>query len=265
MDHSSFHDKTAASSTNQKLRLRRMPAIANLKAIFCSKRTSRSVSAVDVTSSTIPAAQIPSALPLPESTMRNRRLAYDLLTGRSHHSASQTSLLVGPSHSPRSSLRSETTSLSEFQYAGPSGSTPSSRGASHEASLQRKTSLSPDPASSPSIQRTPSDKVRKHPQSTNYIDTPPRYTSTSTDRAVKRWRRKHVMIGGQLILPLGMYFDAESETDEPDEPNTPAACNPSTTIAVGARPLLQTCQGFPFDLRRSRPEASRLMDDGTGF
>jgi len=33
----------------------------------------------------------------------------------------------------------------------------------------------------------------------------------------------------------------------------------STTIAVGARPVLYTMQGFPFDLRRSGVEASRLM------
>lgn len=242
-----------------------MPAIANLKAIFGLKKTSRSVSAVDVASSTLPAAQIPSALPLPESTIRNRRLTYDLLTGRSHPTTSQTSILAEPSFTPQSSLRSETTTISEHQYARPSNSASSFPSSRHETDLQRKPSLSSDPTSSSSIQLTPSDKVRKHLQSTNHTSNPPAYTSTSTDRAVKRWRRKHVMIGGQLMSPLDMYFDNENATDEPDEPHNSATSNPSTAIAVGARPLLQTYQGFPFDLRRSRPEASRLIVDGIGF
>jgi hypothetical protein len=33
------------------------------------------------------------------------------------------------------------------------------------------------------------------------------------------------------------------------------------TIAAGARPMLHTAQGFPFDMRRSRVEAGRLRDN----
>lgn len=265
MGQSSFDIKTTASSLKQKLRLRRMPAIADLKAIFRSKRTSRSVSGGDVASSTILAAQIPPVLLLPKSTIENRRLTYDLLTGRSHPTTSQTSILAEPSFTPQSSLRSETITLSEHQYAWPSNSASSFPSSCHETDLQRKPSLSSDPANSPSIQRTPSDKVRKHAKATNHTDNPPAYTSTSTDRTVKRWRRKHVMVGGQLYSGLSSPLDDETPTEQSQHPQTSAPSYPSTTIAAGARPLLQTCQGFPFDLRRSRPEAIRLMDDGTRF
>jgi hypothetical protein len=74
-----------------------------------------------------------------------------------------------------------------------------------------------------------------------------------------RHRRSHAVVQGRLI-PFCV------RCGDPNEIDTSPASLPSSstcakkTIAVGARPVLQTMQGFPFDLRRSRVEAGRLME-----
>lgn len=79
-----------------------------------------------------------------------------------------------------------------------------------------------------------------------------------SDDPTCRHRHSHAVVQGRLI-PFCLRCGDLNEID-----NSPAHLPSSSmcamkTIAVGARPILQTMQGFPFDLRRSRVEAGRLM------
>ena len=74
-----------------------------------------------------------------------------------------------------------------------------------------------------------------------------------------RHRRSHVVVQRRLI-PFCLRCGDPNEIDNSPAPFPSSSTCAGTTIAVGARPVLQTLQGFPFDLRRSRVEAGRLME-----
>lgn len=72
-------------------------------------------------------------------------------------------------------------------------------------------------------------------------------------------RRSHAVVQGRLI-PFCLRSGDPNERDTSPAPLPSSSTCAEKTIAVGARPVLQTMQGFPFDLRRSRVEAGRLME-----
>lgn len=69
------------------------------------------------------------------------------------------------------------------------------------------------------------------------------------------YRRTHAILHGQLIT---VVFPPGRRGSDDKVPETPRNMFADATIAVGARPLLHTAQGFPFDMRRSQVEASRV-------
>ncbi|KAM0701580.1 hypothetical protein Q7P35_010488 [Cladosporium inversicolor] len=74
-----------------------------------------------------------------------------------------------------------------------------------------------------------------------------------------RHRRSHALVQGRWVPFCVRCGDAKKRDDLPAVTPSEVAIA-KTTIGVGARPVLQTMQGFPFDLRRSRVEAGRLME-----
>ncbi|KAM0716407.1 hypothetical protein Q7P37_007852 [Cladosporium fusiforme] len=165
------------------------------------------------------------------------------------------SIVAEPIYTPLQSLRSERTSDSERSYIrGPESVTFHRERRGTSSGNNVTTSRIP---TNSSIQQTPSNIIGKHPQFTDQTDIPKAHESdeSSPDSSL----RKHVVIRGQLMPVFGARVEDKTLTNE--SANSPSFLDSSTTtIAVGARPLLQTCQGFPFDLRSSRPEASRLMN-----
>jgi hypothetical protein len=75
---------------------------------------------------------------------------------------------------------------------------------------------------------------------------------TSAVNADSPYRRTHAIVYGQLVTVLLPTGDRGSNDIGFASSRTTIT---DATIAVGARPLLHTAQGFPFDLRRSRVEA----------
>jgi hypothetical protein len=83
----------------------------------------------------------------------------------------------------------------------------------------------------------------------------PNIRLTSAVNADFPYRRTHAIVYGQLVtvlLPTG----SRGSNDRVSAPSRTTFTG--ATIAVGARPLLHTAQGFPFDLRRSRVEAGMV-------
>jgi hypothetical protein len=78
---------------------------------------------------------------------------------------------------------------------------------------------------------------------------------TSAVNADFPFRRTHAVVYGQLVTVLLPTRNRESNDTVFASPRS---LSTDATIAVGARPLLHTAQGFPFDLRRSRIEAGRV-------
>lgn len=73
-------------------------------------------------------------------------------------------------------------------------------------------------------------------------------------------RRSHAIVQGRMIPFCSRCRRPRQNDDDGSFATFPSSATRSgATIAVGARPLLHTIQDFPFDLRRSRVEASRLM------
>jgi hypothetical protein len=71
--------------------------------------------------------------------------------------------------------------------------------------------------------------------------------------------RSHAVVQGRLI-PFCVRCGDPNEIDDPPAPLPSSITCAKKTTAIGARPVLQTMQGFPFDLRRSRVEAGKLME-----
>lgn len=148
---------------------------------------------------------------------------------------SPRSTIAEPKSTPTPSLPSETRSFSERTYV-----------------------RSPDPLTSTrdrSFRSTSDD-------STSYLPPATRATtlSESDDNDQSSYRRSHAIIAGRLIpvtIPCKDRLSAKM-------PNNPAATDDpereQMEVAVGARPLLHTMQGFPFDLRRSRHQPQRRLE-----
>lgn len=71
--------------------------------------------------------------------------------------------------------------------------------------------------------------------------------------------RSHAVVQGRWS-PVCVRCGYSEKRGMPSAVASSQKADAKTTIAVGARPVLQTMQGFPFDLRRSRVEAGRLME-----
>jgi hypothetical protein len=82
--------------------------------------------------------------------------------------------------------------------------------------------------------------------------------SVSNDPAC-RHRRSHAFVQGRWI-PFCLSCGDNKKRDESPAVASSGDVKVKTTVAVGARPVLQTMHGFPFDLRRSRVEAGRLTE-----
>lgn len=200
-----------------------------------------------------------------EEASDDKRLLQDAsCSTQLHRSNSPTSIVCEPRCTPLSSLRSESTSFSVKPNIRHPGSVTPVR------NISRSTSPYSDPASSDhltnsSIQRIPPGTVDKRISSSGGTNSS--QISTSDESSLRLYHRKHVIIYGQLISISNVQTGERGTlADESIPPTAKVSPQHYATITVGARPLLQTCQGFPFDLRRSRPEASRLinlsMDDG---
>jgi hypothetical protein len=72
-------------------------------------------------------------------------------------------------------------------------------------------------------------------------------------------RRSHAFVQGRWI-PFCLSCSDDKKTDDSPTVTSSQDLKVKTTITIGAFPVLQTMQGFPFDLRRSRVEACRLME-----
>lgn len=74
-----------------------------------------------------------------------------------------------------------------------------------------------------------------------------------------RHRRSHAFVKGRWI-PFCLRCGHDKKTD--DSPAVVSSLNvdAKTIVAASSQAVLQTMQGFPFDLRRSRVEAGRLTE-----
>jgi len=70
-------------------------------------------------------------------------------------------------------------------------------------------------------------------------------------------RRSHALAQERWIS-ICLRCDDEKKIENPPAVASSQKAYANTTIAASAVPMLHTMQGFPFDLRRSRVEASRL-------
>ena len=109
----------------------------------------------------------------------------------------------------------------------------------------------------PAVPSSPNAPILCNQLTTPSPDARPKL-AVSNDPACKH-RRSHAFVQGRWI-PFCL-----SCGDDKKRGNTPAIASSqgtdaNPTIAVGALPVLHTMQGFPFDLRRSRVEAGRLME-----
>jgi len=78
-------------------------------------------------------------------------------------------------------------------------------------------------------------------------------TRAVSDSPLCLHRRSHALVQGRWI-PICLRCGDPQVSEGPLAIASPSTANNacvSTTIAVGARPVLYTMQGFPFDLRRS--------------
>jgi hypothetical protein len=72
-------------------------------------------------------------------------------------------------------------------------------------------------------------------------------------------RRSHAIVQGRFI-PFCLRCGDPNKSDGVPFSSSGLNAGLAMHVAVGARPLLCTMQGFPFDMRRSRVEASRLIE-----
>lgn len=72
-------------------------------------------------------------------------------------------------------------------------------------------------------------------------------------------RRSHAHAQGRWIS-ICLRCSDDEKIENPLAVASSQDADANTTIAASALPMLHTMQGFPFDLRRSQPEASRLME-----
>jgi len=107
--------------------------------------------------------------------------------------------------------------------------------------------------------QTPSSS---EPTSRTQPATPPtgtRPVPETSERAMRQHRRSRAIVHGRLIAFCFMCGN-RMECDGSRASSSTANVNAKAASAVGARPALHTIQGFSYDLRRSRVEASRLME-----
>jgi len=113
----------------------------------------------------------------------------------------------------------------------------------------------PLPTVSLPTQTSPSHEVTGHPQPTRpTLDA--RSASATSNSPLN-------IVQGRFIPFCVRCGDPNKSGGVPSSAsglNAGLSTNADTTIAVGAQPLLCTMQGFPFDMRRSRVEASRLTE-----
>lgn len=83
--------------------------------------------------------------------------------------------------------------------------------------------------------------------------------SVASDLSTCQHHRSHAIIQGRMV-PLCLQCEERREGRQLPASSHVTTAHASATIAVGARPLLHTMQGFPFDMRCSDVEAGRLME-----
>jgi hypothetical protein len=93
----------------------------------------------------------------------------------------------------------------------------------------------------------------------NSLCTDGRQCSPTSDLPTCTHYQSHAVIRGRAVPVCLHCLDYEANFHAPQS-STVLPSRTDAKIAVGARPLLQTMQGFPFDLQRSGVEASRRLE-----
>ena len=129
--------------------------------------------------------------------------------------------------------------------------------ADESPSTRYLSSSNPRGSAYPTIRETSHTTTRNPPQQNPKYHTPspPNLRLKSAVNADSSHRRTHTIAYGKLIPVI--FRSGSLESDD----KVPASHQKMLTIptmAAGARPLLHTAQGFPFDMRRSRVEAGRV-------
>jgi hypothetical protein len=95
--------------------------------------------------------------------------------------------------------------------------------------------------------------------SLNSLCTDGRQYSPTNHLPICDHRQSHAVIRGRA-MPVCLHCSDYKATFHAPQSSTVLPSSTDAKIVVGARPLLHTMQGFPFDLRCSGVEASRLMN-----
>jgi len=112
-------------------------------------------------------------------------------------------------------------------------------------------------SASPSLHETSHTTTHSPPppNSKHHTPSPRNLRLKSAGNADSPHRRTHTIAYGKLIP---MIFRSGSLGSGDKVPASHQKMLTISTMAAGARPLLHTAQGFPFDMRRSRVEAGRV-------
>jgi hypothetical protein len=103
-----------------------------------------------------------------------------------------------------------------------------------------------------------STQTTKELSSLNNLCTDGRQYSPTTDLPTCTHYQSHAVIRGRAV-PVCLHCSDYKATFHAPQSSTVLHSSTDAKIAVGARPLLHTMQGFPCDLRCSGVEASRRM------
>lgn len=228
-----MHQTFAADrfASTRRPRLTRMPKIANLAATVHFHRTFPTISAHP------PDVFIPLLTHMsPEATPQNA-LQTEGRPSSPTLPLTEGSLLVrsGPS---AEGLRKSSSHVSEHSLTSVEETCPASCALTSSSRIRRK------------------DVERRKPT------VPPlhaRARSTASDISVCQHPRSHPIVQVRMTPYCLQCGDQQTSHYVPASSPMPTT-HEYATIAVGARPLLHTIEGFPFDLRCSGAEASKLLE-----
>jgi hypothetical protein len=210
--------------------LTRMPAFANLASVTHFQRTKACVSGRSLSAS-VSSSFATRGSPYGQSSDEGRASSPTLPIVQSRRPA-QTTTDVKLVDSSRTLLATESLSTHHSSLSSRSGSASSS---AHETS-----------------NATDKANPRDHSPSTTNV------RLTSAINADFPHRRTHAIVFGKLIPVVFRSGRSGSLVSDDKVPAPQQNTFTIATIAAGARPMLYTAQGFPFDMRRSRVEAGRV-------
>lgn len=213
--------------------LTRMPVFANLAAVTRFRRTIPCVSGRLLSASVSSLSSFAATgSPYEDSQSEGRASSPSLLVAQSRQPAQlYTDVKLGDSNKtlPATESLSTSNSSSSSRYGLASSSL-------HETS-----------------HTTTQNPPQPHPA--HHTLRPPNLRLKSAVNADSSHRRTHTIAYGKLIPVIFRSGNLESDDKVPASHQKMLTI---PTMATGARPLLHTAQGFPFDMRRSRVEAGRV-------